>query len=73
MIISMPRWNKDAKEFTVGVNYSDGRGYQSSIPIPVIDRLGKRNTIKFVINDDENSVQLISGKALAPGKAMKVR
>lgn len=66
MIISMPWWNKDGKEFTVGVNYSDGRGYQSSIPIPVIDRLGKRNTIK-------NSVQLISWKAHAPGKAMKVR
>jgi hypothetical protein len=69
----MPRWKNDAKEFTVGVNYSDGRGYQSSIPIPVIDRLGKPSTIKFVINDDENSVQLISGKTRAPRKAMKVR
>jgi hypothetical protein len=69
----MPRWKNDAKEFTVGVNYSDGRGYQSSIPIPVIDRLGKPSTIKFVINDDENSVQLISGKTRTPRKAMKVR
>jgi hypothetical protein len=70
--MNMPKWKKDAKEFTVGVNYSDGRGYQSSIPIPVIDRLGKPNTIKFVINDDDNSVQLISGKTHLPRKAMKV-
>lgn len=68
----MPKWKKDAKEFTVGVNYSDGRGYQSSIPIPVIDKLGKPNTIKFVINDDNNSVELISGKSPVSRKGMKV-
>ncbi|MFZ0514268.1 MAG: hypothetical protein WAM14_21875 [Candidatus Nitrosopolaris sp.] len=64
----MPKWKKDAKGFTVGVNYSDGRGYQSSIPKAVIDKLGKPNTLKFVINDDENSVQLISGKTHIPEK-----
>ena len=69
----MPKWKKDAKEFTVGVNYSDGRGYQSSIPIPVIDKLGKPNTIKFVINDDTNTVELISGKSPVPRKGMKVK
>jgi hypothetical protein len=69
----MPKWKKDAKQFTVSVNYCDGRGYQSSIPIPVIDRLGKPKIIKFVVNDDENSVQLISGKTHVPRKAIKVR
>jgi hypothetical protein len=68
----MPKWKKDAKEFTVGVNYSDGRGYQSSIPIPVMEKLGKTDTIKFVINDDDNSIQIISGKTHVPRKPMKV-
>lgn len=69
----MPRLRTDAKEFTVGVNYSDGRGYQSSIPILVIDRLGKPKTIKFVVNDDDNSVQVVSGKTHFPRKAVKGR
>lgn len=68
----MPKWKKDAKEFTVGVNYSDGRGYQSSIPMPVIDKLGKPDKIKFVIDEESNSVQLISGKTHVPRKPMRV-
>lgn len=71
--MSMPKWKKDATEFTVGVNYSDGRGYQSSIPLPVIDKLGKPNKIKFVIDEDSNSVQLISGKTHVPRTGMKVK
>jgi hypothetical protein len=43
----MPRWKTGAKEFTVGVNYFDARGYQSSIPIPVIDRIGEPKTKKL--------------------------
>jgi hypothetical protein len=70
--MSMPKWKKDAKEFTVGVNYSDGGGYQSSIPIPVIDKLGKPNTIKFVIKDDTNTIELISGKTYVPRGGMKI-
>lgn len=67
----MPKWRKGAKEFTVGVNYSDGRGYQSSIPKPVIDKLGKPNTLKFVINDD-NTIELISGRTQVPRGGMKI-
>lgn len=58
----MPKWKRDAKEFTVRVNYSDGRGYQSSIPIPVIEKLGNPHSIKYVMNDD-NTVQLVSGSS----------
>jgi hypothetical protein len=58
----MGRWKKDAKEFTVRVNYSDGRGYQSSIPIPVIEKLGNPHSIKYVVNDDK-SIQLVSGSS----------
>lgn len=69
----MGKWKKDAKEFVVGLNYVEGRGYSSSIPKPVIERLGKSDTLKFVINDDDNSVQLISGKTHVPRTGMKIR
>jgi hypothetical protein len=68
----MPKWRKDAKEFTVGVNYSDGRGYQSSIPLPVMEILGKTDTIKFIINEEDNSVQLVSGRTHLTAKPMRV-
>jgi len=68
----MGKWKKDAKEFVVGLNYIEGRGYSSSIPKPVIERLGKSDTLKFVINDDNNSVELISGKTHMSRKGMKV-
>jgi len=58
----MPKWKKDAKEFVVGVNYVENRGYSSSIPKPVIERLGKPESIKYVFNDDE-TIQLISGSS----------
>jgi hypothetical protein len=60
----MGRWKKDAKEFTVRVNYSDGRGYQSSIPIPVIEKLGNPDSIKYIFNDDSQTIQLVSGSSL---------
>ncbi|HEV2119429.1 MAG TPA: hypothetical protein VGS11_04915 [Candidatus Bathyarchaeia archaeon] len=43
----MPKWKKDATEFTVGVNYDEKRGAQSSIPKPVIDVLEKPERITF--------------------------
>lgn len=54
----MPKWKKNAKEFTVSVNYNDTRGYQSSIPKPIMDMLGQPDTIKFVING--NNVSIVS-------------
>jgi len=59
----MPKWKRDAKEFTVRVNYSDGRGYQSSIPIPVIEKLGNPDSIKYVFNEDNQTIQLVSGSS----------
>lgn len=59
----MPKWKRDAKEFTVRVNYSDGRGYQSSIPIPVIEKLGNPTSIKYVVNEDNKTIQLVSGSS----------
>ncbi len=57
----MGRWKKDAKEFVVGVNYVENRGYSNSIPKPIIEKLGDPNMIKFVLNEDNNSIQLVSG------------
>ena len=46
----MPKWKKDATEFTVGVNYDEKRGAQSSIPKPVVETLGKPDRITFAIS-----------------------
>ena len=61
--IVMGRWKKDAKEFIVGVNYVENRGYSSSIPKPVIEKLGNPDSIKYVFNDDNETIQLVSGSA----------
>ena len=45
----MPKWKKDATEFPVSINYVEKRGYQSSIPKPVIDILGRPSAIKFIV------------------------
>jgi hypothetical protein len=59
-IVILPKWKKNAKEFSVGVNYHDVRGAQSSIPKPVIEVLGKPDTIKFVIKGKK--VEIIPAK-----------
>lgn len=46
----LPKWKKDAKEFTVSINHNESRGYQSSIPIPIIEALGKPDKITFEIH-----------------------
>jgi hypothetical protein len=53
----VPKWKKGAKEFTVGVNYNEVRGYQSSIPKPVMEALGEPKTLTFVINGSNVSIQ----------------
>lgn len=56
----MPKWKKDAKEFTVSINYNKNRGYQSSIPKPIIEALGDPNTLKFIIQG--KVIKIKSGK-----------
>lgn len=53
----MPKWKKDASEFEVGVNYSEGRGAQSSIPKPIYDALGQPESIKFVVKGKKIEIQ----------------
>ena len=67
----MPKWKKDTKEFEVGVNYVENRGYSSSIPKPIIEMLGNPESIKFVIND-KNEIALVSGKSFIDNKVFHV-
>lgn len=53
----MPKWKQDETEFTVSVNYNELRGYQSSIPKPIIDHLNNPKKITFVI--DKKLVKII--------------
>jgi len=42
----LPKWKKDAKEFTVAVHHNKDSGYYTtSIPKPIIDHLGKGKEI----------------------------
>lgn len=58
----MPKWKKDAKEFTVSVNYNEARGYQSSIPKPIMEALGQPESITFLVSGDNVKILGDSGK-----------
>jgi hypothetical protein len=45
----MPKWKKDAKEFTVAVSYDERRGAQAYIPKPVATHLGNPEAITYTI------------------------
>ena len=62
------RWQSDATEFTVGVNYVEGRGYQSTIPKPVADLLGLKGSITFKVSG--RNVVVVAGRVpAAAGRA----
>jgi hypothetical protein len=64
----LPKWKKDAKEFTVSVNFNKDRGYQSSIPKPIIDALGEPERVTFVIDGKE--VKITSKGKFIPKKSV---
>lgn len=45
----MPKWKEGETEFTVRVTYNPKRGYQSSLPKPVMEMLGEPDHITFVL------------------------
>jgi len=49
MSSDMAKWKEGAIEFTVGVGYSENRGYACTIPRPVIEALGEPERITFMI------------------------
>jgi hypothetical protein len=57
----LPKWKKDANEFTVSVNHHEIRGYQSSIPKPVMETLGNPDKITFIVKP-KKKVEVVAGK-----------
>lgn len=45
----MPKWKKDATEFTVSMSYHPTRGAQCIVPKPVVDTLGQPEKVTFKI------------------------
>lgn len=45
----MAKWKKDQTEFDVSVNQDERRGYQSTIPKPIMEILNFPKRIKFVV------------------------
>lgn len=54
----MPKWAKDAKEFTVNIHYSDEKGSQIRVPKPILSKLGNPEKLKFVIKN--NKIEVVS-------------
>lgn len=54
---AMPKWKKEATEFTVGVNFSEGRGYQTTIPKPVAEALGEPKAITYTLKGKKAEVK----------------
>jgi len=63
----LPKWKKDANQFTVSVNHNETRGYQSSIPKPVMETLGNPDKITFVVKP-KKKVEVVSGKPVSSEK-----
>jgi hypothetical protein len=57
----LPKWKKDANQFTVSVNHNEVRGYQSSIPKPVMEALGNPDKITFVVKP-KRKVKVVAGE-----------
>jgi hypothetical protein len=53
----MPKWKKDATEFTVGVSYSEEKGIQTRLPKPVADALGNPPAVTFVLRKERVEVK----------------
>jgi len=66
----MPKWKKGVTEFTVSVNYHEARGYQTSIPKPVIELLGEPESITFIIKGSKKKIiELMGEKKVEKGLA----
>ena len=67
----MPKWKKDATEFTVGVSYSEDKGVQTRIPKPVVEALGKPDTITYSLKGKK--VEVRAGSQSDSKKSKSVR
>jgi hypothetical protein len=53
----LPKWKKDATEFTVGVSYDERRGAQAYIPKPIAEHLGNPKAITYRIKGKKVEVE----------------
>jgi len=53
----MPKWAKDAKEFTVGVSFNEKRGYQVVMPKPIMAHLGNPERLTFALTKKKVEVR----------------
>ena len=61
----MPKWKKDAKEFTVAVHHNKASGYYTtSIPKPIVENLGKGGEVEAITYS-------IKGKRVEIEKSLK--
>ena len=61
----MARWKDSATEYTVKVNICGNRGYQSTIPMPLMNLLGRPAQITFHVRGGE--IVVTSGSDAAQG------
>ena len=59
----VPKWSKDAKEFSVSVHYDDEKGSQVRIPKPLLERMGNPDKVIFVIDGKDVKITP-QGKAI---------
>jgi hypothetical protein len=69
LVYLMPKWKKDATQFTVGVNHNNIRGYQTSIPKPVMERLNFPDKVTFILKGKR--VEIVSGSLKSKGNDEK--
>ena len=67
----MPTWSPDTTEFTVSVNISGNRGYQSTVPMPIVEMLGRPARITFSVRGDE--IVVTRGPDDAPARQQRRR
>lgn len=53
----MPKWKKDAREFTVAVSFHEVKGYGATIPKPVIAHLSNPPRITFVLRKEKVEIR----------------
>ena len=53
----MGRWKKDATEFRVGLFYDERRGCMMVVPKPVLEKMGRPESILFSIKKGRITVE----------------
>ena len=53
----MPKWKKDATEFTVSLGFNEIKGYWCTIPKPVVEALGTPKRITFKLKGKKAEIE----------------